>query len=155
MSTRPRRLLAGLLLTTALFVTSLPVITADAAPRTQTADQERVRELVNGTRGNNRLRGLTMYASFADKAQVWARHLASCHCLEHRAGPYGAPPGWYAAAENVGRGWSLEQIHRAFLGSPPHRANIVTGRMTHIGTGVARAANGEIFVVQAFMDRTA
>jgi uncharacterized protein YkwD len=91
---------------------------------------------------------------FADRAQNWARHLAECRCLEHRNGPYGAPPGWFAAAENVGRGWSLAQVQRAFMNSPPHRENILTRRWTHIGTGVAEAPNGELFVVQAFMDRT-
>ena len=68
--------------------------------------------------------------------------------------PYGAPAGWYAVAENVGRGWSLAQVHRAFMGTRGHRATILTRRYTHLGTGVARAGNGEYFVVQAFMDRT-
>lgn len=151
---RLRRLLAGTLLVGAMFAASAPADLAGAAPRAVSADQERVRELVNGTRGGNGQRGLTMDRVFADRALNWARELARCQCLKHRNGPYGAPAGWYAAAENVGRGWSLEQVHRAFLGSSGHRANILTARFTHIGTGVARSASGEIFVVQAFMDRT-
>ena len=137
-----------------LLLGSVPVDTADAAPRGISSEQQRVRELVNNTRRNNRMNALVMHKTFADRATMWARELARCRCLKHRNGPYGAPPGWYAAAENVGRGWSFAQIHRAFLNSRPHRANILTRRFTHIGTGVARAANGEIFVVQAFMDRT-
>ena len=151
---RPRRLLAGFVLVLGLMLGSLPIDAVDARPRGISSDQERVRELVNDTRGNNNRRGLTMNKQFADRALNWARELARCRCLKHRQGPYGAPAGWYAAAENVGRGWSLEQVHRAFLNSPGHRENILTRRFTHIGTGVARAANGEIFVVQAFMDRT-
>lgn len=148
---RPRRLLAGLLLTGVLFAFSVPMEPASAGV---SDDQETVRQQVNHTRDNNGLRGLAMNQIFADRAQAWARHLVACQCLEHRTGAYGAPPGWCFAAENVGRGWSLEQVHRAFLGSPPHKQNILTGRMTHIGTGVARDAGGEIFVVHAFMDRT-
>lgn len=152
MSSRFRRILAGLLLVGAL-VTILP-IDADAAPRAISEDQERVRELVNDTRRSAGRGALTMNQQFADRATLWARELARCQCLKHRDGPYGAPPGWYAAAENVGRGWSLAQVHQAFLGSEGHRENILTRRFTHIGTGVAVSARGEIFVVQAFMDRT-
>ena len=151
MSHRSRRLLAGLFLVVALFAAATP---AEAAPRRITEDQERVRELVNQTRANNGLRGLDMLATFSDKATLWARHLAACQCLEHRQPPYGANAGWCAAAENVGRGYSFAQVHQAFLGSPPHRANILTARFTGIGTGVARDAQGEIFVVQAFQDRS-
>ena len=149
---RIRRLLAGLLLVGAL-LTGVQV-DADAAPRAFSSDQQRVRQLVNNTRANNRMGALTMNKQFADRATLWARELARCQCLKHRQPPYGAPPGWYAAAENVGRGWSLAQVHQAFMGSSGHRANILTRRFTHIGTGVARSARGEIFVVQAFMDRT-
>ena len=151
MSSRPRRLLAGLILLAALFAASAP---ADAAPRTINDKQRQVQALVNNTRDNNGMRGLGILQDFSDKATLWARELVRCQCLKHRNGPYGAAPGWCAAAENVGRGYSLEQVHRAFLGSPPHRENILTRRFTHIGVGVATDANGEIFVVQAFQDRS-
>jgi uncharacterized protein YkwD len=154
MPARSRRLLAGLVLVTALVAGSAPMDSASAAPRRISEDQQTVRELVNDTRGNNGLRGLAIDGGFSDKATNWARELVRCQCLKHRAGPYGAAPGWCAAAENVGRGYSLSQIHQAFLGSPPHKANILTARMTTIGVGVATDANGEIFVVQAFQDRT-
>lgn len=150
MSSRRRPLLAGLFLVLALLTASVP---ADAAPRIS-SDQQRVRELVNKTRGNNGMAGLAILPGFSDKATNWARELVRCQCLKHRQGPYGANRGWCAAAENVGRGYSLAQIHQAFLGSPPHRANILTRRFTHIGVGVATDAQGEIFVVQAFQDRT-
>ncbi len=152
---RPGRLLAALLLVGVLF-TGLPVDTTEARPRgsTYSTEQVRVRQLVNQARSNHRRRNLAMSKTFADRATLWARELARCRCLKHRRAPYGAPRGWYAAAENVGRGRSLARIHRAFMRSSAHRATILNARYTHIGTGVARAANGEIFVVQAFMDRT-
>jgi uncharacterized protein YkwD len=151
MPARSRRLLAGLFLATALFVAAAPADLAQAAPST---DQKSVQRLVNQTRGNNRLGALTFNDDFSNKATLWARELVRCQCLKHRAGPYGAAPGWCAAAENVGRGYSFAQIHNAFLNSPPHRANILTGRFNIIGVGVATDRNGEIFVVQAFQDRS-
>ncbi len=153
MSSRSRRFLAGLFVAGALLTVTPGDV--DAAPRGGiSANQERVRDLVNGTRGNLSRRGLVMHRNFASRAQAWAAELARCQCLKHRAGPYGAPVGWCAAAENVGRGWSLEQVHRAFLGSPPHRENLTTRRFTHIGTGVVQDRGGEYFVVQAFTDLT-
>jgi uncharacterized protein YkwD len=148
---RLRRLLAGLLLSGVLFALSVPMEPAGAGVSNE---QENVRLMVNHTRDNNNLRGMARGPAISnDRAQNWARHLVACQCLEHRTGAFGATPGWCAAAENVGRGWSLEQIHRAFLGSPPHRQNMLTGRFTHLSTGVAKDAGGEIFVVQAYEDR--
>lgn len=149
-----RRLVAGLLLAVILAAGLLPA-TAGAAPRAVTSDQERVAELVNEARAANGRSQLSQAnLTFNDRAQAWAQELARCRCLKHRNGPYGAPAGWYAAAENVGRGWSFAQVQQAFMRSPGHRENILTRRFTHIGTGVAYAPNGEMFVVQAFMDRT-
>ena len=154
MLSRSRRLLAGLLVAGALLAVAPGEV--DAAPQREaiSANQERVRQLVNQTRGNNGLRGLAMHQLMADRALNFARALRDCQCLKHRNGPYGAPAGWCAAAENVGRGWSLEQVHRAFLGSPPHRENMLTPRFTHIGTGVVQDSGGEYFVVQAYADLT-
>jgi uncharacterized protein YkwD len=153
-----RRLFAGLLLTGVLlasFATVDPTEAAGQTPRGVSSEQQQVRADVNETRRANGMSALVMNVEFANKAQQWAQRLANCRCLEHRAPPFGAPAGWYAAAENVARGFSLDQIHRTFMASAPHKANILTRRFTHIGTGVARSATGEIFVVQAFMDRSA
>ena len=152
MSSRLRRALAGLLLVGAL-VTSLP-IDADAAPRAISEDQERVREFVNDTRRNNGRSQARDERRVRQQGDDLGPGAGPVPVPQAPDGPYGAPPGWYAAAENVGRGWSLAQVHQAFLGSTGHRENILTRRFTHIGTGVAVSPRGEIFVVQAFMDRT-
>ena len=115
--------------------------------------QVAVHRQVNRTRAANGLNGLRRAVTSAtDAAQNWAERLRNCQCLRHRSAPFGAPTPWYAAAENVGRGYTLTAVHNAFLRSPPHRANILTARMTHIATGVARDADGEYFVVHAFYD---
>lgn len=38
--------------------------------------------------------------------------------------------------ENIGRGYSAEQIHRGLMDSPGHRANLLNPDITHIGIGV-------------------
>jgi hypothetical protein len=101
------------------------------------------------------MRGLEILDGFSDKATLWARELVRCQCLKHRNGPYGANPGWCAAAENVGRsgnGGTLTAVHNAFMRSTGHRANILNSRWTDLGVGVARDGAGEYFVVHVFAD---
>ena len=40
------------------------------------------------------------------------------------------------AAENVGKGYSPDEIHKSFMGSPGHRAAILHPEVTHAGIGV-------------------
>lgn len=129
-----------------------PILRSAPAPAAVSSHQIVVHRFVNGTRSDNRLSGLRRAESAMAAAQTWAERLRNCQCLRHRSAPFAAPTPWYAAAENVGRGYTLTAVHKAFLRSPPHRANILTARMTHIATGVARDADGEYFVVQAFYD---
>ena len=148
-----RRFLAATVLTVALLGGSLPE-GAEAASEGYSREQVQLRSSVNQTRRGHGLRPVTLDQVFANKAQTWAGVLAGCRCLWHRNSPYGAGSGWYAVAETVDRGDSLSQVYAALLRSPPDRADILTRRFTHIGTGVARAADGEVYVVVAFMDRT-
>jgi len=149
-----RRFLAAIVLTVAVFGVSLPVDGAEAAPGGYSSEQVQLRVSVNQTRRAHGLRPVTFHQVFANKAQTWADVLAGCQCLWHRNPPYGAVPGWYAVAETVDRGDSLAEVYAALLRSPPDRHHILTRRFTHVGTGVARAADGEVYVVLAFMDRT-
>lgn len=155
---RSRRLLAGLFVALLLgggaAVAPAP---AQAAPSTEamTRNQTIVVRQINASRANNGRRGIATNGLMNKKANKWARHLANCQCLEHRAAPYGVPPGWCAAAENVGRsgdGGTLGRVHQAFMGSSGHRANILRRGWSDLGVGVAKDARGEYFVVHVFAD---
>lgn len=129
--------------------------TARVTARAMTPNQQRVVNDINASRRSRGKHNLTPNRLMNQRAQGWAQHLASCQCLEHRAGPYGAPGGWCAAAENVGRsgnGGQLGALHFAFMRSSGHRANILNSRWTAVGVGVARDRAGEYFVVHAFAD---
>ncbi len=52
--------------------------------------------------------------------------------------------------ENVAHAGSLREAHDALLESPSHRANVLSGRFTHVGIGVARDADGSFWVTQLF-----
>lgn len=134
---------------------------AQAAPdrasttRVMSHEQAVVVDQVNRARTARDRRAIATNGLMNQKAQNWAEHLRDCQCLEHRAGPFGAPRGWCAAAENVGRsgdGGTLGAVHKAFMASSGHKRNILDRRWTALGVGVAQDQRGEYFVVHAFAD---
>ena len=166
MTTRPatslRRLVGASVLAASLLV--LPGTPAPAAARNEPlaastqAMNHRQRVVVDHVNRARTARSRTRIATnglMNRRAMNWAAELARCQCLKHRRGPYGAPRGWCAAAENVGRsgnGGTLRGVHLAFMNSPGHRRNVLNRRWTDLGVGVARDRQGEYFVVHAFAD---
>ena len=43
---------------------------------------------------------------------------------------------WNSLGENVGVGGTVESLHRAFMASPAHRANVLKSSYNHLGVGV-------------------
>lgn len=60
---------------------------------------------------------------------------------------------WITLGENVGRGDTVRSLHRAFMNSPTHKANILDGTYNHVGVGTARAG-GKLWVSVVFEART-
>ena len=83
------------------------------------------------------------------KAQSWADALAASGRLAHSNLADGAGSGWRALGENLAMAGSMQEAHRLLMGSSSHRANILSGRYSHVGVGVTYA-NGRYFVVQVF-----
>ena len=52
-------------------------------------------------------------------------------------------------AENVALGPSPESIHRQWMNSPPHRANLLNGNLDSVGIAVVER-NGTLFAVEDF-----
>jgi hypothetical protein len=44
----------------------------------------------------------------------------------------------------------VSQIQQAFMGSSPHRANILSGTYTQVGIGTARGSDGQLYVDEVF-----
>ena len=57
--------------------------------------------------------------------------------------------GYKWAGENIGRGGSAASIHRGFVDSPEHRANLLSAGYTHVGVGAVRY-RGKPYVAQVF-----
>jgi uncharacterized protein YkwD len=112
--------------------------------------QEEGLNRLNGDRRAHGLRSVQTHSQLQRKAQAWAEKLARENRLYHSRLTDGVSARWCSLGENVGYGGSIASIEKAYMNSPGHRANILNGKFTHAGVGVARNGN-RIFTVQVFM----
>jgi hypothetical protein len=120
-----------------------------AAPATA-APADSLYSLVNQERAANGLPALARNASIEAVAVNWANQMAASGTMGHNPS-YSSqiPSGWTAAAENVAQGQpTAAEMHRDWMNSPGHRANIL-GDYTSIGIAFV-TANGTTWGVENF-----
>jgi uncharacterized protein YkwD len=114
-------------------------------------EEQQFLALTNNLRVASGVAPLAVSGELTGIARGWAAELASGGFLAHNWGLDGqASMRWWILGENVGRGWSVEAIHAAFLASAPHYWNLVDGEYSHVGIGVAHGWDGRIYVVLDF-----
>jgi hypothetical protein len=96
-------------------------------------------------------------ATLATAARQHALRMAAQNTLSHqlpgepgmaeRAAQAGAR--FSSLAENVAEGPSAESLHRQWMNSPPHRANLLDPQLDSVGIAVAER-NGILFAVEDF-----
>jgi uncharacterized protein YkwD len=122
---------------------------APASPAAQLLDQ------LNGRRAAVGLAPLTLAPEATLVAQSWAQAMAANGRITHRTDlTAGMPRTWIKLGENVGSGPSPDDIHRAFVASPTHDANIVDPRFTSVGIGVTEV-DGQLYVAEEFLTTAA
>lgn len=143
-----RAALAGVLAAT-LMVGLLGARPAEAAE--ERAGEQLLHELVNVERGLNGLAALRVCADLGDVARDWSSRLADEGRLSHNPDVGEEVRGWRSLAENVGYDSSVESVHRTLMGSPGHRAHILSDTFTEVGFGLEH--RGEIvWVTQVFRE---
>lgn len=118
----------------------------------------RVLELVNNARANAGCRPVTMNANLTNAAIGHSTDMAEQDYFDHtsrdgrtpwdraRAAGYSA-----ASGENIAKGQrDADEVMRAWLDSPGHRANILNCDAVAMGLGVVTASNGVPFWTQMF-----
>jgi uncharacterized protein YkwD len=149
----PRRLSTtatlALLAVLASMLTSLATAApASAAPSVPSAERAFVSSINSYRRATHRSQ-LRTSASLTLVARRWAQSMARSNRLAHNRRVTSQVRSWRYLGENVGVGPSTSSLHRAFVRSAPHRANLVSTRYTHIGVGVAYG-HGRLWVVEVF-----
>lgn len=135
-----------------------PLPVRAAAP--YAGQEERFLELMNAAREGRGLPGLAASPEVAGVARRWSRRMAADGRLRHnrRVGDQ-IPVRWRRWGENVGYaanggvgplGRVTRRLHRAFMESPGHRANIL-GRFNQVGVGVAVDDDGTMWATMVFV----
>ncbi|MBK5268350.1 MAG: CAP domain-containing protein [Acidimicrobiia bacterium] len=108
-------------------------------------------DLINNERAAHGLNVLTAFWDLEDNASGQTSFQVAKGTIFHTSNLAGVVDGgWSSLGENVGMGPSMPILHKAFMDSPGHRANIL-GDWSHIGISVKSAASGQLFITVIFM----
>lgn len=106
--------------------------------------EQQVLTLTNQERANEGLKPLATDAKLMDAAREKSTDMRTGKYFSHTSPTLGSPfdrmkalgIDYKAAAENIAMGQtSAEEVVKAWMNSPGHRANIMNGNFTHIGIG--------------------
>lgn len=135
-------------------VSAVDLVAPAAAHATQ-LDPAQIRaeilERTNAHREAEGLPALSASARIGEVAQAWSGVQAAEQGMRHNP-DYSTqiPAGWRAAGENVASGYpTAADVMTGWIGSSGHNANLL-GDFTHIGIGVAVAADGTPYYTQVF-----
>jgi putative cell wall-binding protein/uncharacterized protein YkwD len=144
-TTRVMSALISLILLIGLLAATTP---ADAL----TPEEDEFIELINQERSSRGLNPLTEYWDLTDDARVWSDQLNADGSLSHNPDLESITSNWRGLAENVGVGAGVAQLHRAFMNSSQHRANVLDPSLDHIGVGVTHGSGRPLWVTIDFME---
>lgn len=111
-----------------------------AEPVHISSDEAYVFGLINDYRAENGIGAISYDTGFANGAAQWAQYL-----VDQGRGP--AHPTGTNFFENVAYVGSLDQAVAVWKTSPAHNDNLLDGRITHAGIGIAQQSNGAYMVV--------
>lgn len=141
-------------LASACVVAAMAVVLPLGARATD-SDAARIASMVNASRAADHLRTLQTDPGLDAVAQRQAERMADARDIFHsdhlKQDVTSTGLRWLVAGENVGVGGDVVRIEDAFMNSPEHRHNILDGRFSQIGIGVAWAGPDEVYVTQVFV----
>jgi uncharacterized protein YkwD len=141
---------AVLALTTALLSMSL-LCASLVAPAGASATSNREAKLIakiNHARANHGLRALRTKPGLMRYAGQHSAAMAARRSLYHTTN-FGVVCCWSAIGENIAYNSTVRRVHRAFMGSPGHRANILNPHMRRLGVGIVNRG-GTLWVTEIF-----
>jgi len=143
------RSLALSFLTLALVAATTTLIGPSPASAATTRESRLIAK-INATRVAHGLRPLQIRSDLMTAAKRHTRSMADTQTLFHTASFNGLCC-WSLMAENVGYGFSVSGLHQQFMGSAPHRANILNPQLRQVGVGIV-SSGGALWVTEVFRD---
>jgi uncharacterized protein YkwD len=104
---------------------------------------------VNALRQSRGLQPLSTGPRLMREARKHSRKMARQNRLVHSHLERLLGGGIHLAGENVGTGVSVAQVHQAFLQSPGHAGNLLSGKWRQTGIGVYQKG-GRVWITQIF-----
>jgi len=92
----------------------------------------------NSARAHADVRKLSLDPHLSRVARRQANAMARKRALYHTPSLGSVVTRWRTLGENVGYAGSIKRVHRAFMGSPSHKANILKSGFRHFGVGVRK-----------------
>lgn len=156
---RIRTLVFAVLLVAAVAMVALAGGAAHASGD-HAAAEERFAERINAERAERGQQALTVDTELTRVARGWTGEMTDAGELSHN--PHRSDQvraSWRRLAENVGRSQAVgeseaelvDRLHRAFMNSEGHRANILMGEANRVGVGVEVTGDGMMYVTVLFM----
>ena len=117
-------------------------------------------ELVNKERVNRGLAPYKYSAELSRVARFKSQDMIDKGYFSHQSPTYGSPfkmmekfgLKFSAGGENIAYGQrTASEVMNSWMNSAGHKANILSQSFSHIGIGVAKAANGTLYWTQMFM----
>ena len=131
-------------------VTAMLSLVLSVAPASAGAEGSLISE-INAERTSRGKAALQVYWDLTDDARAQANRMREQQSVFHHPDLASVTDDWYALAENVAAGGSIDGLMAAFMGSSAHRANILNSQFNYVGVGVKEDANGILWVSVIFM----
>lgn len=113
---------------------------------------------LNASRAEAGLKALPVVSGLRDISREWSAHVADLGRLSHRSDMpeqvnARVTTDWTLWGENTGAGNSVDGLHRAFMESADHRANML-GAFDYVGVGV-EVRPGRLWTTYSFLQSSA
>lgn len=138
-----------------LLVVVLATIGLSASAGADSGSEQEFLSKINSERSSRGLGTLTVDGGLRSHARKHTAEMIAADDLYHSSSAElkaAAGSGWSAIAENVGRGGTVDSLHKAFMDSSGHRANIL-GDFNYVGIGTDTASDGRLYVTVVFMKK--
>ena len=114
--------------------------------------EARILTRTNAVREKRGLKVLRQKDYLSDYAESWAIKMLHQNQLYHSSLSFYKPLGWQKAGENIAVMMEYQKVVRAWLKSPPHKANLLDKSYRWVGIGVAKGSDGRYWVACVYLD---
>ena len=133
----------------ATLVVALAAVLVNTTPASATTRENELFARLNHARTTNGRPALSRKYDLTLVARAQAWRMARSRTLYHNPNLRTAVTNWRWVGENVGYAPTILAVHRAFMASPGHRANILDRDYTQVGVGVVYSG-GRVWVAEVF-----